>query len=119
MNKLASWVCGNILSTSKQNIAWSHQPRSSHRSLRETVHLNVAGTKPSNLAVDRLRVGWLNGWEEYHESRRCSQDTYRTKMLKGNLPRVMYQQVYKYTNNIRVRKTPFAAKCFVRPHRLR
>ena len=30
--------------------------------------------------VDRLRVGWLNGfsfiWEGYHESRRCSRDTY-------------------------------------------
>ena len=26
---------------------------------------------------DRLRVGWLNGfWEGYHESRRCSRDTY-------------------------------------------
>ena len=24
--------------------------------------------------VDRLRVGWL--WEGYHESRRCSRDTY-------------------------------------------
>ena len=26
--------------------------------------------------LDRLRVGWLNGWEGYHESRRCSKDTY-------------------------------------------
>ena len=26
--------------------------------------------------VDRLRVGWFNGWEGYHESRRCSRDNY-------------------------------------------
>jgi len=30
----------------------------------------------SSTRVDRLRVGWLNGWEGYHESRRCSTDTY-------------------------------------------
>ena len=29
------------------------------------------------ITSDRLRVGWLNGlWEGYHESRRCSGDTY-------------------------------------------
>ena len=32
----------------------------------------------SGLLVDRPRVGWRNGslWEEYHESRICSRDTY-------------------------------------------
>ena len=34
---------------------------------------------------DRLRVGWINGWEECRETQ---------KMLKGHLPSVIYHQVY-------------------------
>ena len=35
--------------------------------------------------VDRLRVGWLNEWEGFRESRRCSRDTYPESYISENI----------------------------------
>ena len=35
--------------------------------------------------VDRLRVGWLL-WEGFHESRRCSRDTYPDSYVTEYIP---------------------------------
>ena len=37
----------------------------------------IRGFRVENCKIfDRLTVGWLNGWEGYHESRRCLRETY-------------------------------------------
>ena len=55
---------------------WDSQPLTVSGCVGESVFLI---TLDRGLAAcvesDRLRVGWLN-WEGYHESRRCSRDTY-------------------------------------------
>ena len=34
--------------------------------------------------ADRLRVGWLNSWEGFRESRRCAGDTYPESYVTEN-----------------------------------
>jgi len=46
--------------------------------------------------VDRLRVGWL--WEGYHESRRCSRDTYPKSYITKYATYTTELYVTKYTS---------------------
>ena len=49
-------------------------------------------------SVDRLRVGWLHGWEGFRESRRCSRETYPESYITEYI--LMYEDYHHFFEDV-------------------
>ena len=66
---LAPWILNSLFQVAVY-LTWNHAQKYS-------IEHRVVKPIATSIFIDRLRVGWLSGvWEGYHESRRCSRDTY-------------------------------------------